>query len=59
MLALNVERRMRGNALDLLLNEQQSLLAETATRLCADFGGPKRLRALGRLRRRDRRGRVA
>jgi alkylation response protein AidB-like acyl-CoA dehydrogenase len=32
--------------MDLLLNEQQSLLAETAARLCADFGGPKRLRAL-------------
>jgi hypothetical protein len=32
--------------LDLLLTEQQSLFAETATRLCADHGGPKRLRAL-------------
>ena len=32
--------------MDLLLTEQQSLLAETATRLCADHGGPKRLRAL-------------
>jgi alkylation response protein AidB-like acyl-CoA dehydrogenase len=31
---------------ELLLNEQQNLLAETAARLCADFGGPKRLRAL-------------
>jgi alkylation response protein AidB-like acyl-CoA dehydrogenase len=31
---------------DLLLNEQQSLLAETAARLCADHGGPKRLRGL-------------
>jgi alkylation response protein AidB-like acyl-CoA dehydrogenase len=32
--------------LDLLLTEQQSLFAETATRLCTDHGGPKRLRAL-------------
>jgi alkylation response protein AidB-like acyl-CoA dehydrogenase len=32
--------------LDLLLTEQQSLFAETATRLCADHGGPRRLRAL-------------
>ena len=32
--------------MELLLNEQQNLLAETAARLCADFGGPKRLRAL-------------
>jgi 3-oxochol-4-en-24-oyl-CoA dehydrogenase len=32
--------------LDLLLTEQQSLFAEMATRLCADHGGPKRLRAL-------------
>jgi alkylation response protein AidB-like acyl-CoA dehydrogenase len=31
---------------DLLLTEQQSLFAETATRLCLDHGGPKRLRAL-------------
>jgi alkylation response protein AidB-like acyl-CoA dehydrogenase len=31
---------------DLLLTEQQRLLAESATRLCADYGGPKRLRAL-------------
>jgi alkylation response protein AidB-like acyl-CoA dehydrogenase len=31
---------------DLLLTEQQSLLAETAARLCADHGGPKRLRSL-------------
>jgi alkylation response protein AidB-like acyl-CoA dehydrogenase len=31
---------------ELLLNEQQNLLAETAARLCVDFGGPKRLRAL-------------
>src|SRR5262249_17256010 len=31
---------------DLLLTEPQSLFAETATRLCADHGGPKRLRAL-------------
>ena len=34
------------NTVDLLLNEQQNLLAETAARLCANFGGPKRLRAL-------------
>jgi alkylation response protein AidB-like acyl-CoA dehydrogenase len=32
--------------LDLLLTEQQSLFAETATRLAADHGGPRRLRAL-------------
>ncbi len=32
--------------MDLLLTEQQSLFAETATRLAADHGGPKRLRAL-------------
>ena len=32
--------------MDLLLTEQQRLLAESATRLCADYGGPKRLRAL-------------
>ncbi len=32
--------------MDLLLNEPQSLFAESATRLCADHGGPKRLRAL-------------
>ena len=32
--------------MDLLLTEQQRLLAESATRLCADHGGPKRLRAL-------------
>jgi alkylation response protein AidB-like acyl-CoA dehydrogenase len=32
--------------LDLLLTEQQSLFAATAARLCADHGGPKRLRAL-------------
>ena len=32
--------------MDLLLTEQQSLFAETATRLCRDHGGPKRLRAL-------------
>jgi len=31
---------------DLLLTEQQNLLAESAARLCADHGGPKRLRAL-------------
>jgi alkylation response protein AidB-like acyl-CoA dehydrogenase len=31
---------------DLLLTEQQNLLAETATRLAADHGGPRRLRAL-------------
>jgi alkylation response protein AidB-like acyl-CoA dehydrogenase len=31
---------------DLLLTEQQTLFAESATRLCADHGGPKRLRAL-------------
>ena len=32
--------------MDLLLTEQQSLFAETATRLCRDHGGPKRMRAL-------------
>jgi alkylation response protein AidB-like acyl-CoA dehydrogenase len=32
--------------LDLLLTEQQTLFAETATRLCLDCGGPKRLRVL-------------
>ena len=32
--------------MDLLLTEQQSLFAETAARVCADYGGPKRLRAL-------------
>lgn len=32
--------------MELLLNEQQSLLAESAARLCADHGGPKKLRAL-------------
>jgi alkylation response protein AidB-like acyl-CoA dehydrogenase len=32
--------------LDLLLSEQQKLFAETATRLCLDHGGPRRLRAL-------------
>ena len=32
--------------MDLLLTEQQRLLAESATRLCADHGGPKRLRAV-------------
>jgi alkylation response protein AidB-like acyl-CoA dehydrogenase len=32
--------------LDLLLTEPQSLFAETATRLAADHGGPRRLRAL-------------
>jgi alkylation response protein AidB-like acyl-CoA dehydrogenase len=32
--------------LDLLLTEQQSLFAETAARLCADHGGPRRLRRL-------------
>jgi 3-oxochol-4-en-24-oyl-CoA dehydrogenase len=32
--------------LDLLLSEQQKLFAETATRLCLDYGGPRRLRAL-------------
>jgi alkylation response protein AidB-like acyl-CoA dehydrogenase len=32
--------------LDLLLTEPQRLFAETATRLAADHGGPKRLRAL-------------
>jgi alkylation response protein AidB-like acyl-CoA dehydrogenase len=31
---------------DLLLTEPQSLFAASATRLCADRGGPKRLRAL-------------
>jgi 3-oxochol-4-en-24-oyl-CoA dehydrogenase len=35
-----------GTFVDLLLTEPQSLFAETATRLCADHGGPKRLRAL-------------
>jgi len=34
--------------LDLLLTEQQTLLADTAARLCADHGGAKRLRALQR-----------
>ena len=32
--------------MDLLLTEQQELFAETATRLCLDHGGTKRLRAL-------------
>src|SRR5262245_43618496 len=32
--------------LELLLTEPQSLFAETATRLAADHGGPRRLRAL-------------
>ena len=32
--------------MDLLLTEQQKLFAETATRLCLDHGGPRRLRAL-------------
>jgi alkylation response protein AidB-like acyl-CoA dehydrogenase len=32
--------------LDLLLTEPQTLFAESATRVCADHGGPKRLRAL-------------
>src|SRR5262245_912032 len=36
----------RGVTLDLLLTEPQSLFAETATRLAADHGGPRRLRAL-------------
>jgi alkylation response protein AidB-like acyl-CoA dehydrogenase len=31
---------------DLLLTEPQTLFAESATRLCFDHGGPKRLRAL-------------
>jgi len=31
---------------ELLLNEQQTLLADTAVRLCRDFGGPKRARAV-------------
>jgi alkylation response protein AidB-like acyl-CoA dehydrogenase len=31
---------------DLLLTEPQTLFAESATRLCADHGGPKRLRTL-------------
>jgi alkylation response protein AidB-like acyl-CoA dehydrogenase len=31
---------------DLLLTEQQNLFAESAARLCADHGGPKRLRVL-------------
>ena len=29
-----------------ILNEQQSLMRETAVRLCKDRGGPKRARAL-------------
>ncbi len=29
-----------------ILNEQQSLMRETAVRLCKDYGGPKRARAL-------------
>jgi alkylation response protein AidB-like acyl-CoA dehydrogenase len=32
--------------MDLLLDEPQRIFADTAARLCADFGGPKRLRAL-------------
>jgi 3-oxochol-4-en-24-oyl-CoA dehydrogenase len=36
----------KGFDLDLLLTEQQKLFAETATRLCLDYGGPKRLRVL-------------
>ena len=32
--------------MDLLLSESQTLFAATAARLCADHGGPKRLRAL-------------
>ena len=32
--------------MDLLLTEQQALFAETATRLCLDHGGTKRLRTL-------------
>ena len=32
--------------MELLLNEQQSLLAETAARLCRETGGPKRARAV-------------
>ena len=32
--------------MDLLLTEQQTLFAETATRLCLDHGGTKRLRML-------------
>ena len=32
--------------MDLLLTEQQSQFAEIAARVCADYGGPKRLRAL-------------
>lgn len=32
--------------MDLLLTEQQKLFAETATRLCLDHGGPRRLRTL-------------
>ncbi len=32
--------------MDLLLDEQQRIFAETAARLCADLGGAKRLRAL-------------
>jgi len=38
--------RVRGEVVDLLLTEPQTLLAETATRLFADHGGPKPLRAL-------------
>ena len=34
--------------MDLLLTEQQSLFADAAARLCADHGGPSRLRALRR-----------
>ena len=33
--------------MELLLNEQQALLAETAVRLAADYGGPQRARKLG------------
>lgn len=32
--------------MELLLNEQQTLLADTAVRLCRDSGGPKRARAV-------------
>ncbi len=32
--------------MELLLNEQQTLLADTAVRLCRDAGGPKRARAV-------------
>src|SRR4051812_10906340 len=32
--------------MELLLDEPQRIFADTAARLCADFGGPKRLRAL-------------